>query len=78
MFRFLDTQVSLAPTHVRKLVGPSVVTLSDYQSQLSEKWKVKGERWKAKSEKRKVKKLKFCLIGHIGKSEKRKVKKRKA
>ena len=32
---FLDTQVSLAPTHVSKLVGPSVcplVTLSDFQS----------------------------------------------
>ena len=31
---FLDTQVSLAPTHVSKLVGPSV-TLSDFQSLVS-------------------------------------------
>ena len=31
---FLDTQVSLAPTHVSWLVGP-LVTLSDFQSLVS-------------------------------------------
>ena len=43
---FLDTQVSLAPTHVR--IGP-LVTLSNFQSLVAS-----SEKWKVKSEKRKV------------------------
>ena len=45
--------MSLAPTHVRKVSW--LVTLLNFQSQSSEKWKVKIERWKVKDEKWKVK-----------------------
>ena len=43
---FLDTQVSLAPTHVSKLVSPLVgllVTLSDFQSLVALRDKLKRE-----------------------------------
>ena len=51
---FLDMQVSLAPTHVRWLVGHTF----GFPISGLPKWKVKSEKWKMKSDKWKGEKVK--------------------